>query len=74
MKIDLLLQINNLRMLKGVLQTLHKILYEDKQLATIFLIYFTKSKQLRFLIDSDHCHCILALDPRIAINDKSVIK
>ena len=74
MKIEILLQIKNLRMLFGVFQTLHKVLFEDKKLAGIYLIYFSKSKQIRFLVDSDHCHCILALDPKISISDKSSIK
>lgn len=31
-------------------------------------------KQIRFLVDSQHCKAILAIDPRVSISDKSVTK
>ena len=74
MKIEIQLQIKNLRMLKGVFQTLHKVLFEDKRPVDICLIYFSNSKQIRFLVDSENCMAILALDPRISVTDKSTVK
>ena len=52
MKIDIVLQINNLRMLKGVFQTLYKVLFEEKKPVTIHIIYFTSQKQIRLLVDA----------------------
>ena len=61
-------------MMKGAFQTLLKVLFEDKRPASIFFIYFSKPKQIRFLIDSENCKGIIALDPKISISDKSVVK
>jgi hypothetical protein len=74
MKIEIALPISNLRLLKGVLQTLHKVLFDDKKVASIFLAYFVQSHQIRILVDSEHCLCILALDPKITIADRSALK
>ena len=61
-------------MLKGVFQTLHKILFEDKRKVSIILIYFPTQKQIRFLIDSENCQAIIALDPTISVADNSTTK
>ena len=74
MKIEITLQIKNLRILKGVFQTLQKVLFEDKKKVDICMIYYPGQKQIRFLIDSDYCKTIIALDPTISISDKSSVK
>ena len=74
MKIDIVLQINNLRMLKGVFLSLYKILFEEKKPVSIHIIYFTQQKQIRLLIDAESCKTILAIDPRVSVSDKSVLK
>ena len=52
MKIEIVLQSKHLRMLKGVFQTLHKILFEDKKAVSICMVYFVKPKQIRFLVET----------------------
>lgn len=71
MRFDIELQIKGLRCLKGLFNTLLKVLFSSKEKASIFLIYFLEPKQIRFLADSENCMAILAVDPRISINDKS---
>lgn len=50
MKIHIVFPIKNLRILKGIFQTLSKFILEEKKIGRITLIYFTKHKNLRFLI------------------------
>jgi hypothetical protein len=74
MRFDIELQIKGLRCLKGLFSTLLKVLFSSKEKADIFLVYFMDSKQIRFLVNSENCKAILAIDPRISINDKSTKK
>lgn len=74
MRLEIELLIKGLRCLKGLLNTLLKILFSSKEKANIFLVYFLESKQLRFLVNSDNCLAILAIDPRLSITDKSSAK
>jgi hypothetical protein len=74
MKIEIELQIKGLRCMKGVMQTLQKVFMDNKEKVNIYLIYFSNMKQIRFLVNSEHCKAVIAIDPRVAIQDKSVTK
>lgn len=74
MKIEIELQIKGLRCLKGLMQTLLKVFFDQKENVNIYLVYFCQSKQIRFLVNSEHCKAVLAIDPRVSISDKSTTK
>lgn len=71
MKLEIELVIKGLRCMKGVFSTLLKILFHGKEQPDTFLIYFIRAKQLRFLIHSEKCQAILAIDPRISLSNQS---
>ena len=50
------------------------MLFSSKEKASIFLVYFMEPRQIRFLVDSENCMAILAIDARISISDKSTRK
>lgn len=60
--------------MKGVMQTLQKVFMDNKEKVNIYLIYFASMKQIRFLVNSEHCMAVIAIDPRVSNEDKSVIK
>lgn len=74
MRFDIELQVKGLRCLKGLFNTLLKVLFSSKEKASIYLIYIIQLKQIRFLVHSENCMVILAVDPRISISDKSSTK
>ena len=74
MKIEITLEVKGLRCLKGLFTTFLRILFNSKEKTALYLIYFCESKQMRFLIDSEYCNGILAIDPRITIADNSSTK
>jgi hypothetical protein len=71
MRFDIELQVKGLRCLKGLFNTILKVVFSSKEKASIFLVYFLEPKQIRFLVNSENCMAILAIDPRISISDKS---
>jgi hypothetical protein len=74
MRFDIGLQIKSFRCLKGLFNTFNKVIFNSKEKADIFLIYYLESKQLRILVNSNNCLAIVALDPRIKTFDKSSVK
>lgn len=74
MRFDLTFNLNPLRSLKPLLTIISKIGFSSKEATKSYLVYFSKEKQIRLLIESAACSIIIALDPNLICENKNLFK